>query len=134
MKIEIRLVFFTLLLFLVLPTSLFAQQRIFYGQWTKSDYSFIETMSISANEFTVLRQRHGEKIGEAVQEIYRIHSWTEVRNLQNSSKNEYPNGYRIEVSAPRDYSFIYPLDIFISKNKRSIYFGNALQMSVFDKR
>ena len=123
MKLKSCCLFFAVLLFFVVPGSLFAQQSDFYGTWTtrisEDSEHIIVRFIISASDITILFELYEDNELLDTERIdAKIIKWAVLDNDDSATRVSYPSGYSITVSM--DEAVEAPLEIFISKDKRQL--------------
>jgi hypothetical protein len=112
--------------FLINSVNLFANTQDFYGTWI-GEYSedgevvrmnFLIDKSILAIEIVYIID--DEILGQEEFSI-EIIDWEEIVNTDNNTKNNYPNGYSLELNAPLGSTF---LEIYISRDKKQLIIPN----------
>jgi len=132
MKSKSLAVFFTVLLFLIIPLSLFAQQqRDFYGTWVASyaeeDVSMIVKITFAASSYTMSMEMaiEGETFGvESFDGT--ITKWTAVTNSDDGTKSTYPNGFKIVANYEGETE---ELTMLMSRDRRQIILP---ELNVYD--
>jgi len=110
--------------FFISGVTLFASQQDLYGTWvgefTEDDATVVIKFQFKEADFLMeIKYMDDNEIFEQEEYSVEIIDWKEIVNNDNETKNNYPNGYILELSGPLGSTF---LELYVSKDKKQLTF------------